>query len=99
MEAELISLSQDGQQFCGECGWAFQGTPFPNDVHFDGGTRIGNCSAAAWYLESRVARDGYEYIFPLVMAGTFMQVPVSSFLVEAIGLEESTKYFLELLLQ
>ena len=66
-------------------------------VHFDGGTRTGKCSAAAWYIESRVVRDGNEYIFPRIMAGSFMDVPVSSFLKEAIGLEESTKYVLELL--
>jgi hypothetical protein len=66
-------------------------------IHQDGGTRVGNCSAAGWYMEARVVRERKAYTFPLVMAGTFLETPVSSFLAEAIAIEESTRFVVKML--
>ena len=51
----------------------------------DGGTRVGKCSAAAWYIEGVVG----DRTFPVLMEGTFLCVPVSSFLAETIALESA----------
>ena len=60
--------------------------------HSDGGTRANSCSGAAWIIEARVVRDDERYIFPVAMAGVFLQGPVSSFLAEAIALDEAVRF-------
>ena len=47
---------------------------------------------AAWIIEARVVRDDQRYIFPVAMAGVFLQDPVSSFLAEAIALDEAVRF-------
>ena len=66
-------------------------------IHTDGGTRAGQCSASAWYVEACVIRDGHAHTFPLAMAGTFLVNPVSSFLSESVALDESTEFIIQLL--
>jgi len=65
-------------------------------IHSDGGTRAAQCSAAAWVVEACVIRDGHAYTFPLAMAGTYMENPISSFSSEAIALEESSEFVVKL---
>ena len=66
-------------------------------VHSDGGARARQCSAAAWYVEARVEKDGSVTTFPLVMAGTFIEQPISSFKAEAIALDEAVDFITKLL--
>ena len=61
-------------------------------LHLEGGTRIGRCLAAAWYLEAVTCRNGIEHIVPLAMSGTFLSDPISSFTAEAIALDEGCAY-------
>ena len=60
--------------------------------HSDGGARANSCSGAAWIIEARVVRDDQRHIFPVAMAGVFLRDPVSSFLAEAIALEEAVNF-------
>ena len=60
--------------------------------HSDGGTRANSCSGAAWIIEARVVRNDHRHVFPVAMAGVFLQDPVSSFLAEAIALEEAVNF-------
>ena len=62
-------------------------------IHFDGGTRGDDCSAAAWILEARVHRDKTVVEFPVMLCGKFMCPAVSSFMAEAIALESCTEIF------
>ena len=76
-----------------EASWTRQLQDIPADgcniiCHSDGGTRIGRCSAAAYIVEARVERDGVLTTSVLAMGGLYMNRPVSSFLAEAIALEE-----------
>ena len=68
-------------------------------LHFDGGTREEDCSAAAWILEARVVQDCRLMIFPVAYCGKFLHPPVSSFLAEAIALESCTEIFSNLILK
>ena len=54
-------------------------------IHFDGGTRGSDCSAAAWILEARILLEEYVMEFPVACCGKFMCTPVSSFVAEAIA--------------
>lgn len=65
--------------------------------HSDGGMRGESCSAAAWYLEAVVTENGASSTFPLAMRGQFLKDPVSSFLAEAIALEDGMAYLSQLL--
>eukprot|EP00959_Pyramimonas_sp_CCMP1952_P351902 7373109-Pyramimonas_sp.AAC.1 len=56
--------------------------------HSDGGARIGRCSAAAYTVEARVVKDCVFTTVVLAVGGLYMDCPVSSFLAEAIALEE-----------
>ena len=60
-------------------------------AHSDGGTRAEKCSAASWFVEAVTFRGGSEKRFPVLMGGTFMSTPISSFLAEALGLEAAIK--------
>ena len=40
-------------------------------MHIDGGTRIGHCSASAWYLEVQLEHDRRAIQFPLAMAAPY----------------------------
>ena len=60
--------------------------------HSDGGTRQGSCSAAAWILEAHVLEDGVPQVRPVARGGKYISMPVSSFLAEAIALDEATSY-------
>ena len=60
-------------------------------VHTDGGTRAGTCSAAAWCVEAVVRKGGCEVTIPVLLAGTFITDPISSFTAEAIALEEAVE--------
>ena len=56
--------------------------------HSDGGTRAGSCSAAGWVIEAVVTRDSQTVLFPVLMKGIYIKDPISSFLAEAIALED-----------
>ena len=58
-------------------------------IHTDGGTRAGSCSAAAWLCEVRVVRKNTIYEFPLLMAGTHLEVPISTFKTEVLALDHA----------
>ena len=60
--------------------------------HSDGGARANSCAGAAWIIEARVVRDDQRHIFPVAMAGLFLQDPVSSFVAEAIALNEAVNH-------
>ena len=66
-------------------------------IHFDGGTRAGNCSASAWYIEARVLHQGVFILFPLVMGGTYVEEPISSFLAESLAFDEASELLLKML--
>ena len=59
-------------------------------VHSDGGTRKDQCSAAGWIVEVLHLQDGVWSRDLLARGGNYIHLPVSSFLAESIGLEEST---------
>ena len=61
--------------------------------HSDGGTRAASCSAAGWFLEAVVIRGELRYTFPVAMHGQFFNEPISSFLAEAIAVDEAIAYF------
>ena len=58
-------------------------------IYTDGGTRAGSCSAAAWLCEVRATQGNTIYEFPLLMAGTYLDVPVSAFTTEAMALDHA----------
>ena len=58
-------------------------------IHTDGGTRANSCSAAAWCIEAVVRRGQYETTTTLMIAGTNIATPISSFTAEALALEEA----------
>jgi len=68
-------------------------------IHFDGGTRGDDCSAAAWVIEARVHHEHQLLEFPIAYCGKFMSPPVSSFVAEAIALESCTEIFAKLVLK
>ena len=49
-----------------------------------------------WYIEGLVTRDGHVTVMPVAMGGTFMEQPVSSFVAEAVALDEAIAKTLEL---
>ena len=55
-------------------------------VFSDGGTRA-DCSASAWALCVVIGQT----LHPVIAAGIFFQVPISSFAAEAIALENATR--------
>lgn len=55
--------------------------------HSDGGTRAGSCSASGWIVEACVIQGDAQHTFPLAMAGSFFDQPVSSFSAELIALD------------
>ena len=66
-------------------------------VHFDGGTRAGQCSAAAWCIEAlTVCGQSTKRSF-VIQAGTFMSDPVSSFLAETIAMDEAVQALAQIL--
>ena len=68
-------------------------------IHFDGGTRGDDCSAAAWILEASVVHGQHVVEFPVAYCGKYMFLPVSSFVAETIGLESCTEIFAKLVLK
>ena len=60
-------------------------------VHADGGTREGRCSAAAWCIEAVHVRGQTQARSVVLIAGTFISDPVSSFLAETIALDEAVQ--------
>ena len=68
-------------------------------IHFDGGTRGTDCSAAAWMLEARIHRERDVVEFPVAYRGKFLCPSVSSFVAKAIALESCTEIFLKLVLK
>jgi len=67
--------------------------------HSDGGTRGVDCSAAGWYLEAVIVRNGDRHTIPVAMAGRYMSEPVSLCMAAAIALEEAFSYLVELIQQ
>ena len=59
-------------------------------VFSDGGTRPG-CSASAWTLGVMSRKDNELCYTPIIAAGIFFESPVSSFMAEAIALENACK--------
>ena len=68
-------------------------------IHFDGGTRGDDCSAAAWILEARLSREQQLIEFPVAYCGKFMCPAFSSFVAESIALESCTDFFSKLIMQ
>ena len=87
----LVNYTMDEQT-----SW-FQRGPLPEAglansnliVHMDGGTRAGKCSAAAWCIEAVAHYGSYITTVPVILAGTYIQDPISSFTAEALALEEA----------
>ena len=61
-------------------------------VHSDGGTRAGSCSATGWVVEVGSPINGVWQYSILAISGTFISTPISSFLAEALALEEATLF-------
>ena len=73
--------------------WPFEGCDLANCnivVHSDGGTRARHCSAAAFVIEVGRIVEGRWCFKPLVLSGTYIEPPVSSFCAEVLALEESS---------
>ena len=68
-------------------------------VHTDGGTRAGTCSAAAWCIEAVVCKGAYAVTTTIVIAGTFISDPISSFTAESIALDEAVEAVRKLTLE
>merc|ERR1712129_542022 len=68
-------------------------------IHFDGGTRGNDCSAAAWILEARVHREHDIVEFPVAFCGKFLRIAVSSFTAETLALESCTEIFSKLIMK
>jgi len=68
-------------------------------VPTDGGTRAGTCSAAAWCIEAVVCRGGFAVTIPILIAGTFISDPISSFTAESIALDEAVEAVRKLTLE
>ena len=66
-------------------------------IHSDGGTRARNCSASAWVAEILVDSPSGIQTHRLASGGTYINNPISSFLAEAMALEESTLFICKLL--
>ena len=66
--------------------------------HSDGGTRAEQCSSAGWFLEAVVVRNDLRYTFPIALHGQYFAEPISSFLAEAMALDEAIAYFSKLVL-
>ena len=66
-------------------------------IHFDGGTRSDDCSAAAWILEARMQHEGQLIETPIAYCGKFMCPAVSSFMSEAIALDNCADLFSKLI--
>ena len=60
-------------------------------MHADGGTREGRCSATAWCIEAVHVRGQTQARSLVLIAGTFISDPVSSFLAEHIALDEAVQ--------
>ena len=63
--------------------------------HSDGGTRGELCSAIGWIVECIVFRNGTFHQFPYAIAGTFLKDPVSSFLAEAMALDDGIRFMVK----
>ena len=75
--------------------WPFQGVSLNEcnlAIHSDGGSRRDSCSASAWIIEAGTYIDEKWTYRIAARGGTFMERPESSFLVEAIALEEASRY-------
>ena len=66
-------------------------------IHFDGGTRGRECSAAAWIIEARIQRGNPLYEFPVALCGKYLSIAVSSFVAELMALESCAKVFSKLI--
>ena len=70
--------------------------PLPDSANFichtDGGTRRDSCSSIGWYIEAVVAKPDSTTVLPVVMGGKFISKPVSSFLSEALALDEAVSF-------
>ena len=92
----LANYTMDYGESWGKClEWPFIGTSLAECnfvAHSDGGTRASACSASAWIVEVGVIQGGRWIYRPLAMGGTYFSEPISSFLAEALGLEECTLF-------
>ena len=79
-----------GQKSMGDCSYI---------VHSDGGTRGGRCSGCAFIIEAGILENASWIFKPIVLSGTYLRTPVSSFTVESLALEEATLCLKRLLLQ
>ena len=59
--------------------------------------REGDCAAAAWVIGLWGEGDNGQVYEPLMLQGTFLQVPCSAFLAEAIALETAFDFIDNLL--
>ena len=66
-------------------------------MHSDGGARRDRCSASAWIVEVGTLSDHGWTFKPLAMSGTYFSVPLSSFTVETLALEECAMFVKRLL--
>ena len=60
-------------------------------IQTDGGSRAGQCSAAAWVIEVVSTMGDSRTTSPLVTGGTYISTPVSSFTAEAMALDEAAR--------
>jgi hypothetical protein len=77
-----------------EAAWPFPGYSLEEVnvlAHSDGGTRHGQCSAAAWVVELGLFLEGRWIYKVLSMGGTFFQTPISSFSAELRALESCSQ--------
>ena len=59
--------------------------------------RKGSCSAAGWFIEAVVLRGNVQHIFPLKMAGKYLNSPISSFTAEMIAVDEAIDFIYKLI--
>ena len=70
-------------------------------IQTDGGLRDGDCAAAAWIIGlwgKHAGSHRYQYE-PIIVHGTFIQLPCTAFGAEAIALDEASREVAALLLQ
>ena len=89
----LVNHTMDEQRSWSQIFGALPMSSFSGNLllHFDGGTRSGSCSGAAWYLEAVLEKDRTRLIAPVAASGTYMADPVSSFTAELVAFDEATE--------
>ena len=97
----VVNCSMDAQRSLEkQYGWPFEDCNLSACnilIHSDGGTRLNCCSSFGWILEVCRLIDGIWEFKPLMMRGTYLSEPISSFLAETLALEEASLFVVKLL--